>query len=104
MIGKEAAKMLMLFNTNDIGEGELNTWYSGIEKDMQEALYMAIEALSNNTIIEKQNDVIEVVRCKDCRHAYECHKSVQYTRNEPTTITMGYVPIEFCSHGERREL
>ena len=48
-------------------------------------------------------DLTEVVRCKDCRHADECHKSVQYTRNEPRTVTMGYSPIEWCSHGERRE-
>ena len=44
-----------------------------------------------------------VVRCKDCRHAHECHKSVQYTRNEPRTVTIGYSPIEWCSHGERRK-
>lgn len=44
-----------------------------------------------------------IVHCKDCRHADECHKCVQYTRNEPRTVTMGYSPIEWCSHGERRE-
>ena len=44
-----------------------------------------------------------IVRCKDCRYAHECHKSVQYTRNEPNTVTIGYSPIEWCSHGERRE-
>lgn len=47
-------------------------------------------------------DAVAVVLCKDCRHANECHKSVQYTRNEPRTVTLGYAPIEFCSHGERR--
>ena len=46
--------------------------------------------------------IVEVVRCKDCRYAHECHKSVQYTRNEPRTVTIGYSPIEFCSHGERK--
>lgn len=45
----------------------------------------------------------DIVRCKDCRHANECHKSVQYTRNEPRTVTIGYSPIEWCSHGERKE-
>ena len=44
-----------------------------------------------------------IVLCKDCRHANECHKSVQYTRNEPNTITIGYTKIDFCSHGERSE-
>lgn len=48
-------------------------------------------------------DAVEVVRCKDCQHANECHKSVQYTRNEPNTVTIGYLPIEWCSRGERSE-
>lgn len=48
-------------------------------------------------------DAVEVVRCKDCRHANECHKSVQYTRHELNTVTIGYSPIEWCSRGERRE-
>ena len=48
-------------------------------------------------------DAVEVVRCKDCRHAHECHKSVQYTRNEPNTVTIGYTKIDFCSYGERKE-
>lgn len=52
---------------------------------------------------KKRDDLVEVVRCKDCRHADECHKSVQYTRNEPNTVTIGHTKIDFCSHGERRE-
>lgn len=46
--------------------------------------------------------LIEIVECKDCRHVNECHKSVQYTRNEPNSVTIGYSRIEWCSHGERR--
>lgn len=52
---------------------------------------------------ECEYDFMPIVRCKDCRHANECHKSVQYTRNEPRTVTLGYTPIEWCSRGERRE-
>lgn len=89
---------------------------SSMQIDM--ALNMAIEALSADTVsrehhdmeikelkhqIKDQAEMVSVVRCKDCRHADECHKSVQYTRNEPRTVTMGYAPIDFCSHGERRE-
>lgn len=44
-----------------------------------------------------------IVRCKDCRHAVECNKSVQYTRNEPNSVTIGYSQIEWCSRGERKE-
>lgn len=50
---------------------------------------------------ECEYDFMPIVRCKDCRHADECHKSVQYTRNEPRTVTIGYSPIEWCSKGER---
>lgn len=49
------------------------------------------------------NELVAVVRCKDCCYAGECHKSVQYARNEPNTVTIGYSPIEWCSKGERRE-
>ena len=55
---EKAAKMLMLFNINDIGEGELNTWYSGIDKDMQEALNIAIEVLQGQSAY-----------CEECREA-----------------------------------
>ena len=49
----------------------------------------------------KEVEFLKVVRCEDCRHAKECHKSVQYTRNEPNTVTIGYSPIKWCSRGER---
>lgn len=45
----------------------------------------------------------EIIRCKDCRYANECHKSVQYTRNEPNSTIIGYSAIKWCSRGERRE-
>lgn len=50
---------------------------------------------------ECEYDFMPIVRCKDCRHANECHKSVQYTRNEQSMITIGYTPIEWCSRGEK---
>lgn len=60
-----------------------------------------------NTILYKEymrgrRDAVQVIRCKDCRHANECHKNVQYTHNEQSTITIGYTPIEWCSKGERK--
>lgn len=56
-------------------------------------------------VIDHQHtaDAVEVVRCKDCRRATECHKSVQYTWHESNSVTIGYSPIDFCSRGERRE-
>jgi len=85
--------------------------------DLNEPLDMAIEALQADTVSREEHfevlankitdmeerGFVQVVRCKDCRHAHECHKSVQYTRNEPRTVTIGYAPIEWCSRGERRE-
>lgn len=50
----------------------------------------------------KDVEYLKVVRCEDCRYANECSKSVQYTRNEPNTVTIGYTPIEWCSRGKRR--
>ena len=49
----------------------------------------------------KEVEYLKVVRCEDCRYANECHKSVQYTRNEPNTVTIGYSPIKWCSRGEK---
>lgn len=48
-------------------------------------------------------EAVEIVRCKDCKHSNECHKSVQHTRNGLNSVTIGYSPIEWCSRGERRE-
>ena len=52
---------------------------------------------------ECEYDFMPIVYCKNCRYANECHKSVQYTRNEPNTVIIGYSPIEWCSRGKRRE-
>ena len=56
-------------------------------RDWNDASDIAIEAL--------QADEVEVVRCKDCRYANECHKSVHYTRNESNSVLLGYLPIEW---------
>lgn len=75
-------------------------------KKIDEAMLMAIEALQfteHFDLLKEFQSLQEVVRCKDCRYADECHKSVQYTHNEPNTVTIGYSPIEWCSKGERRE-
>lgn len=59
----------------------------------KQAYEMAIKSLEESVI---------VVRCEDCRYANECSKSVQYTRDEPNTVTIGYSPIKWCSRGKRR--
>lgn len=40
-------------------------------------------------------DVVEVVRCKDCRHQDECNQYVLICGDEGE--------LAFCSHGERSE-
>ena len=109
--------MLLLHDMKDTYDEIHENTNCEIGYEQMTALDMAIEALSQ-PIVAKHFDIQSgyiycspqiaenvkvVVRCKDCRHAHECHKSVQYTRNEPRTVTIGYTPIEFCSHGERRE-
>lgn len=95
-------------------------------KEVEEAQCMAIEALQTEGVgryekaMQKLREMprhlngvkeklikkipiesVEMVRCEECQHANECHKSVQYTRNGLNTIATGYLPIEWCSRGER---
>ena len=47
----------------------------------------------------KPKDIVEVVRCKDCRHWKENHRKVKYCNK------FGYLfgINDFCSYGERAE-
>ena len=45
---------------------------------------------------------IDIVRCKECKHEPICSHSVQHTTHEPTTVTIGYKSVDYCSYGERR--
>ncbi len=60
-------------------------------------------ALAKTYIEQLPSAQPEIIKCEDCLHANECHKSVQYTRNEPNATTIGYSPIEWCSNGKRME-
>ena len=71
---------------------------------MENGEYEYVEVVYKDDIDDTPTiDAVEVIRCNDCRHKTECHKSVQYTRNELNAVTIGYSPIEWCSHGERSE-
>lgn len=63
---------------------------------------MVFNGIDNKLVLEEVHEITAVVRCENCRHANECHKSVHYTRNELNTVAIGYSPIEWCSHGERK--
>ena len=46
-------------------------------------------------------DVVEVVRCKECKYRQQCRKTVEHITHEPTSVTIEGKPIDFCSYGER---
>lgn len=54
-------------------------------------------------------DVVEVVRCKDCKHnpenGGECDRSITHTGRDYVceVNTYRYIGIDYCSYGERRE-
>lgn len=43
-----------------------------------------------------------LVRCKECKYEPICSHSVQHTAHEPTTVTIGYKSVDYCSYGERK--
>jgi hypothetical protein len=58
----------------------------------------------------KENpDVVEVVRCKDCKHhpdnGGECDRSITHTSRDYVceVNTYRYIGIDYCSYGERNE-
>ena len=44
---------------------------------------------------------IDIVRCAECKYKQQCHKGVEHTTHKPTSVTIAYRPIDFCSYGER---
>ena len=81
-----------------------NGCYSFRDGDYTEALDMAIELLNNTTessngVIKSQNDVIEVVRCKDCRFWKNEHLCLVLSRHGSIDTKAEH----YCSWGERRE-
>ena len=46
---------------------------------------------------------IDIVFCKECKYEPICTHSVQHTTHEPTSVTIGYKSVEWCSYGERKD-
>ena len=57
------------------------------------AIHMAIDAL-------KAEDVVEVVRCKDCKYDHKCSRNIIRPSKGGGVI---YCPLEYCSEGERKD-
>lgn len=60
----------------------------------------AIECIIENA---PTADVVEVVRCKDCKHQEHCYETVAHIRHHAGFIEHWSETIEWCSNGERRE-
>ena len=68
--------------------------------------YSADETKTICAECEKDGNLVEVVRCKDCKHQKDCHQHVR--QRVPNAERTGFEvsvtkPIHYCSHGERRE-
>lgn len=54
-------------------------------------------------------DVVEVVRCKDCKHhpdnGGECDRTITHTSRDYVceVNTYRYIGLDYCSYGERSE-
>lgn len=46
---------------------------------------------------------IDIVHCKECKYKQQCHKAVEHTTRDWTSITIAYRPIDYCSYGERED-
>lgn len=70
--------------------------------NMRGAFIDHVEEFRAVTII-KDAPSIDIVRCGECKYKQQCHKAVEHTTYEPTSVTIGYKSVDFCSYGERRE-
>lgn len=104
---REEAKEILTHNWTRVD----NPNYS--ESELDEAIFMAIEALSADTVsrehhdmevkelkhqIKDQADMVSVVRCKDCKYQNECEEMVLFDINDDEVI--GH-RVHWCSYGRR---
>lgn len=68
--------------------------------------------MSKEVIVKLTSDRIKVkggeymqdlVRCAECKYKQQCRKAVEHITHEPTSVTIGYKSVEWCSYGERDE-
>ena len=48
-------------------------------------------------------DVVEVVRCKDCRYSVDCETAGFYCEHPDNRNPIECRPTDYCSDGERKE-
>lgn len=69
----------------------------GIERDM----YDELEKILDDVDAIPTADVVEVVRCGECKYSKECEDVGWYWCNYHGNLTMR--SNDFCSYGERKE-
>ena len=47
-------------------------------------------------------DVVEVVRCKDCKYCFDAIMGGMWCEHPDNIMPLGSNPDDFCSYGERR--
>ena len=81
-------------------ELELDSIYynDDVNKGITEGLKLAIKNIKRFPT----SDVVEVVRCKDCKY-YEIHKPTITLNCEREGKLIPMMPNDYCSYSERRE-
>lgn len=65
-------------------------------------MYATSELVSLIKKIES-GKLVEVVRCKDCKHCMNFSWGEIYCGRKYTNIILGICENDFCSHGERKD-
>ena len=110
MTREEAIQWLKHINITDFGWDDYAMQDSQkeirerCEQSIREAIDMATEALSQVQCNDCKwnDDVIEVVRCKDCRHGWYDDDIEYYTCRHPKGLNEELYGVDFCSWGERK--
>ena len=97
-----------------VGIGYLSDWYQNSIDDTKPPIWTDehLEELTNDFIVIPKDtptaDVVEVVRCKECKHKTHSNKRIMCKKDAIKTA-MGFYygliatePNNFCSCGERR--
>ena len=73
-----------------------------IDADKLQQAYKEIHGGKRSLLIDTEPtaDVVEVVRCKDCKYDHKCSHNIIRPSKGGGII---YCPLEYCSEGERAE-
>lgn len=74
--------------------------------DVANAIYHhfpSIRTMADAKGIIEEAPSIDIVFCKECKYERQCRKAVEHITHEPTSVTIGYKSVEWCSYGERKE-